>query len=45
VVVFSAIAILNLEDFPEVNIKDTGDALWWAFVTMPTVGDKYPLTT
>ncbi len=44
---FSSIAILNVETDPDSNIKTAEDALWWAFTTLTTVGygDKYPVTT
>jgi voltage-gated potassium channel len=46
-VIFSSIAILQVEDSPESNIRTAGDALWWSYVTITTVGygDKYPVTT
>ena len=45
--IFGSISILQLETVPESNIKTAEDAIWWAFVTITTVGygDKYPVTT
>ncbi len=45
-VIFSSIAILNVETVPEANIKTDGDALWWAASTVTTAGygDRYPVT-
>ncbi|MBM3452384.1 MAG: two pore domain potassium channel family protein [Bacteroidetes bacterium] len=44
---FSTIRILQVENDPKSNIKTAEDAIWWADVTITTVGygDKFPVTS
>jgi len=46
-VIFSSIAILQVENTPNSNIQTAEDAIWWSYVTITTVGygDKFPVTT
>jgi voltage-gated potassium channel len=47
VLLFSSLAILHFEKDPNSNIKTAEDAIWWAYVTITTVGygDKFPVTS
>ena len=46
-VIFSSIAILQVESHSNSNIKTAEDALWWSYVAITTVGygDKFPITS
>jgi voltage-gated potassium channel len=45
-IIFSSIAILQVETDANSNIRTAEDAIWWSYSTITTVGygDKYPVT-
>ncbi|MFH0894149.1 MAG: potassium channel family protein [Bacteroidota bacterium] len=45
-IIFASISILVVEEDPQSNIKTAGDAIWWVFATITSVGygDHYPIT-
>jgi voltage-gated potassium channel len=45
-IVFCSVAVLHFETDPDSNIRTAGDAIWWAFATITTVGygDRFPVT-